>query len=1050
LPVTSLTRQHELGRVLAMMALFFLVVCTVGILRPIKNALALDGLAETRFYQVYLVSAAVVLFVPPYNRLADRISWRALIPAVALFFALNLVVFRFLYREGSTAFGMIFYGWYDLYAAALVTQFFIATQLFFTVRDAKRAYPLVIVGGSVGAALGGAITGFFAQRVGTPNLLFVAAALIAAFALALPFVWSTGTQEPADRRPARHEAEVSVGEFRRIFSNPHVRLIALIVLLTVLVKQFVDYQYNEAVAAYQGDRDAIASFQGWVFAIKDWLPILVLISLRPLLKRWGVGVAVFMLPVVMLFATLSLAIWWGVWIASVAKVADSAFRYSAERTGREILYVPVPDDIKLKAKAYIDVAVEKGLGKVLSALLIGALLVVIDYRRVAFVGAALSLVWLAVAVATRREYVKTLARSIQGRFASLRGVFASLTDANTLPILRSALSSGEPVQTAFVLDLLDQAAPADVRPLAEGLHRLLDHPSQEIRARALDVLADLPEAADVSAIRARLLDPEPPVREAAVRALCRVSGDERQVVAELLSSEHTPVRLATLACLARGELAGDGAELIGPAYLEERWAAAQRGDADARLEIALAAGSLQGDGDADRLLESLLADPDPGIASAALRSAARLRRGAYHRRMIAALKSPATREAAGDGLALQGPAVVETLSQCLLDPAGELAVRWSIPAVLARISAQETVDTLLRSLIAPETDQLLDYRTLKALNKLRARHPDLVFDAETVLAAVQREVDASGRYTAAEVSLGQLENGTPTLGLLRRALREARDRRREEVFRCIGLLYPPDQVYRCYLAVVGGSARARANAIEWLEHTVHHTVYSRIAPLLEEGARQDAAGKPEQALRELWDDNDTWVAHCALAAAAELEIPGIAAELARFEPAQPGLRQLAQRLAARPEEKARTGERRGESMELIEKVFLLQNVDLLHDARSSHLGLLATIAEEIEVESGRVLIRRGEPNDALYVVIRGAIELRGTGGQVLEAAEGGAFGTWALIDAEPSVVEARATGSTRLLRIRRSDFQDLLADHVEMAIDLLQGLARRMRRLAAA
>ena len=68
--------RRELPRLLAMMGLFFLVVCAVGILRPIKNALALDGLGDTDFYKVYLVSAVVVLFVPIYNKLADRLPWR--------------------------------------------------------------------------------------------------------------------------------------------------------------------------------------------------------------------------------------------------------------------------------------------------------------------------------------------------------------------------------------------------------------------------------------------------------------------------------------------------------------------------------------------------------------------------------------------------------------------------------------------------------------------------------------------------------------------------------------------------------------------------------------------------------------------------------------------------------------------------------------------------------------------------------------------------------------------------------------------------------------
>lgn len=135
-------------------------------------------------------------------------------------------------------------------------------------------------------------------------------------------------------------------------------------------------------------------------------------------------------------------------------------------------------------------------------------------------------------------------------------------------------------------------------------------------------------------------------------------------------------------------------------------------------------------------------------------------------------------------------------------------------------------------------------------------------------------------------------------------------------------------------------------------------------------------------------------------------------------------------------------------MDLIEKVFLLQNVDLLQGAGSAQLALLASIAEEVEADEGEVLLERGDPTDALYVVIRGRVVLHGVADQSLTVENGSPFGTWALIDDEPSLVEARAVESTRLLRISRRDFDDLLADYPELGLDLLQGLARRVRSLA--
>ncbi len=136
------------------------------------------------------------------------------------------------------------------------------------------------------------------------------------------------------------------------------------------------------------------------------------------------------------------------------------------------------------------------------------------------------------------------------------------------------------------------------------------------------------------------------------------------------------------------------------------------------------------------------------------------------------------------------------------------------------------------------------------------------------------------------------------------------------------------------------------------------------------------------------------------------------------------------------------------AMELIEKVFLLQQVDLLRGATAQQLALLASIAEEIAVEPDAVLLRRAEPADAMHVVVTGSVELCGAGEQTIMAQHGTAFGTWALIDEAPSLVDARVVEPARLLRITRGDFDDLLADHHELSLGLLRGLARRVRALA--
>lgn len=515
-------------------------------------------------------------------------------------------------------------------------------------------------------------------------------------------------------------------------------------------------------------------------------------------------------------------------------------------------------------------------------------------------------------------------------------------------------------------------------------------------------------------MHARLTDPSASVREAAVRAWCAAQGDEASIE-QLLSSDASIVRTATLACIARGEMGSAANDVVRRRYRLDDWDS--RGtDSERRVEIVLAAGTLTGDPAAERVVDAMLDDDDAEVATLALAAAARLGLRRSYPKLIDALMWSDTREAARTALAAVGADAVGPLAERLLDPTADPRVRRAVPSVLARIPSEASIHALLTAVIAPETDQWLDYRTIKALSRLRAHHPDLAFNATLVRAVMRREVNAADRYAMARAVLARVAGEGGVVALARGALADAWRERREGTFRCLGLVHPPDDVYRCYLAVTGTTA-ARANALEWLEQTTGHSLFRELEPILTREPGDGApAGRSAESLAAFRHDGDAWVAACTTAAAHHLGWAHTKPEIA--------------------------------GMDLVETVFLLQRVDLLKDARGSHLALLAGIAEDVVIERDGVIVREGEPTDALHVVTRGTVELRGMGGEIT-VGEGGAFGTWALIDEVPSPVEAVAIEPTHLLRIRREDFHDLVADHPELAIGLLQGLARRIRTLVA-
>ncbi|MEJ2501753.1 MAG: cyclic nucleotide-binding domain-containing protein, partial [Gemmatimonadota bacterium] len=893
------------------------------------------------------------------------------------------------------------------------------------------------------------IAGFLATTVGTPNLLLVGALFIFAFATGIPFVWPEDAMAAVERERRSHvyrRDRVTASEVRRVFSNSHVRLIAASVLMIVVAKQLVDYQFNTLTEEIFGTEDAIAAFQGKVNLATQWLPLVSVVVLRPLLKRWGLGAIVFILPGLMFVSAATMALFFGIYTVIAVRTVDTTFRYSAERASREILYVPVPEDIKLKAKTYIDVGVEKGVGKAVAAGVVALLVEVLGFglHGIAWIVVVLTAGWLAVTVLIRREYVRTLARSIRGRFASFQGLSA-LSDASTQAAVRKALGSHDPVQVSFGLDLVAQSAGTDTHPIADALHDLLDHDSQDIRLKALTILTDDPESMDPQRVRPRLEDPTHVVREQAVRALIALSpGQHTELIRALINSPNVEARAAALACLARSEIDVDGGEVLDDAYIEDRLSRAECGDRDARIELALAAGALPRHPRTPAILGELLQDPDHEVVSTALRSAGLLDRSELHPAMIAALQRSATRQAAREALAKQGGRAVEALARHLLDEGADPTVRRHIPSVLARVPHPKAVTVMLHSVVAPETDQLLDYRTLKALSQLRVRDPSLGFDTGMVMASLHREVEAAERYDRARRCLLRVGADGPAARLLTRSLDEAWDERQEGAFMLLGLIYPAEEIYRAYLALSSGDRSVRANAIEWIEETVDRELFEGLAPVIGEGHRDAPLPDPGRSVAPLLRDGDPWIARLAMATAAEIGAGWSRAALRDIMEAGPSPE--LRRYAARLLEPGKT-ERR--SMDLIEKVFLLQKIDLLQDARSAHLALLASIAEEVEADEGVVLIRKGEPTDALYVVIEGVVDLEGVVDQQMEATEGSAFGTWALIDEAASLVTATVREPARLLRITRSEFYDLLADHSELALGLLQGLARRVRGLVA-
>lgn len=131
----------------------------------------------------------------------------------------------------------------------------------------------------------------------------------------------------------------------------------------------------------------------------------------------------------------------------------------------------------------------------------------------------------------------------------------------------------------------------------------------------------------------------------------------------------------------------------------------------------------------------------------------------------------------------------------------------------------------------------------------------------------------------------------------------------------------------------------------------------------------------------------------------------------------------------------------------VEKVLFLQDIDVFEFTATEDLAHIAAITDEIETGKDEVIFKEGDISDSLYMVIEGGIRLSRAGREIMIAGSKDVFGTWALFDDEPRVATAVSLEPSRLLRIDKEDFIDLLADYVGITQSVLKNLVKRLRRL---
>ena len=374
-------RRGEGAPVLVAALFFFFVLTALMLLRPARDALGIErGIDSVRW--LFIGTAVVTLAVNPvFGWLVSRFRRLQAIGATYGFFVASLVGFWALLVFAPGAIGarsgQVFYVWFSVFNLFVTMVFWALMADRFTSDQGKRVFALVSVGGTLGAIFGPWLTSRLAEPLGTPALLLVAGGFLL---LALACAWLLVRLQPAaraDHSPARDDAERIGGSawagLRAVFASPYLAGIAGYVLLMTVVATFIYFTRLQMVAAVADDVDTRAAILG---NIDMWTQVAVLVLQVTLtgriIRRFGLGIALAILPVATAIGFIGLAIYGSFVVLVLLEATNRAVQRGITRPAREALFTVVEREDKYKAKAFIDTFVYRA-GDVVGAQTEGAL-----------------------------------------------------------------------------------------------------------------------------------------------------------------------------------------------------------------------------------------------------------------------------------------------------------------------------------------------------------------------------------------------------------------------------------------------------------------------------------------------------------------------------------------------------------------------------------------------------------------------------------------------------------------------------------------------------
>ncbi|MEJ2322306.1 MAG: MFS transporter [Gammaproteobacteria bacterium] len=373
---------------------FFCLLCSYYIIRPVRDEMGIAGGVDQLQWVFTGTFVVMLAAVPLFGALSARLPRARLLPAVYLFFILNLLLFHLLFSGDTEPLwgARAFFIWVSVFNLFIVSVFWSFMADIFTNAQGKRLFALIAAGGTAGAITGPAITTLLVERLGSGNLLLVSTAFLCAALAAILYL---------NRHVRSSSGEETRGLGGSIFEGLTQTLgsryllgIGLFIWLYATLSTFLYFEQAHIVEAAIQESDARTRLFAMIDLAVNILTLLFqLLVTGRIMQKFGVATALAAMPALLALGFMLLAFAPVLPLLVATQVVRRAGNYALTRPAREVLYTVVPRSSKYKAKNFIDTVLYRGGDAVAGWLFAGMKALGMGLSAIAWTAVPLAIAW---------------------------------------------------------------------------------------------------------------------------------------------------------------------------------------------------------------------------------------------------------------------------------------------------------------------------------------------------------------------------------------------------------------------------------------------------------------------------------------------------------------------------------------------------------------------------------------------------------------------------------------------------------------------------------